>query len=197
MSWELIIKYLFFLHKKQNYLRISKNNYIFAGELVIWGTMNRITKIITSFLLLGISISNYAQLPDITLPDIYGQQVQVSTLPKQGHPVILSFFATWCKPCMRELNAISQVYDEWQETTGVEVVIVSVDEGQNLMKVKPLIEGNNWPFKTLLDTGGLLKQAMHVQNIPHVYVLNKEGQIVYNHVGYIDGDEENLIKCLR
>ena len=178
-------------------MRISKNSYIFAGELVIWGTMNRITKIITSFLLLGISIGNYAQLPDITLPDIYGQQVQVGTLPKQGHPVILSFFATWCKPCMRELSAISQEYDEWQETTGVEVVIVSVDEGQNLMKVKPLIEGNNWPFKTLLDTGGLLKQAMHVQNIPHVYVLNKEGQIVYNHVGYIDGDEENLIKCLR
>ena len=178
-------------------MRISKNNYIFAGELVIWGTMNRITKIITAFLLLGISIGNYAQLPDITLPDIYGQQVQVSTLAKQGHPVILSFFATWCKPCMRELSAISQEYDEWQETTGVEVVIVSVDEGQNLMKVKPLIEGNNWPFKTLLDTGGLLKQAMHVQNIPHVYVLNKEGQIVYNHVGYIDGDEENLIKCLR
>ena len=159
--------------------------------------MNTITKIITLFLLWGISISNYAQLPDITLPDIYGKQVSVATLADQGHPVIISFFATWCKPCMRELAAINQVYPDWQDETDVEIVLVSIDEGQDQLKVKPLIEGNNWAFKTLIDTGGLLKQALHVQNIPHVYVLNKEGKIIYNHVGYIDGDEDNLIKCLR
>ena len=138
------------------------------------------------------ALSAWAVLPDVTLHDVDGRSVHVSTLSQIGKPVIISFFATWCKPCMRELKAIDEVYSEWQEETGVEMYIVSVDQGQDAMKVKPLVDGYGWDYHVLLDPNSEFKRAMNVQNIPHVFVLNSKGEIVYNHMGYTDGDETTL-----
>ena len=63
-----------------------------------------------------------AQLPAITLKTMDGQTVKTDTLNNQGKPFIISFFATWCKPCNRELSAIQEVYDEWKAETGVKLI---------------------------------------------------------------------------
>ena len=144
-----------------------------------------------------IVLSSYAALPEVTLRDINGQEVNVATLGGHGKPVILSFFATWCKPCMRELKAIDELYSDWQEETGVEMYIVSIDQGQDIQKVAPLVNGNGWDYKVLLDPNGSLKRAMNVQNVPHLFVMDSKGKIVYNHSGYSPGDEEEIRTYLR
>lgn len=144
-----------------------------------------------------LSLYGMAALPEVTLRDINGHEVHISALAQTGKPVIISFFATWCKPCMRELKAIHELYPDWQEETGVVMYIVSTDQGQDSHKVKPLVEGNGWEYEVLLDPSGALKRAMNVQNIPHLFVLDKKGNIIYNHVGYTDGDEEAVRKYLR
>jgi peroxiredoxin len=138
-----------------------------------------------------------AALPQITLSDMDGNQVEVSRLAQSGKPVILSFFATWCKPCMRELKAIHELYPDWQDETGVEMYIISVDQAQDIRKVKPLVNGNGWEYHVLLDPNGTLKRAMNVQNIPHLFVIDSKGRTVYNHTGYTDGDEEELRRYLQ
>ena len=135
-----------------------------------------------------------AALPEVTLHDINGQEVNVADLAEQGKPIVISFFATWCKPCMRELKAMDDLYAEWQEETGVEIYIVSIDQAQDAHKVKPLVDGNGWEYKVLLDPNGTFKRAMNVQNIPHLFIINSKGEIVYNHVGYNPGDEMELPK---
>ena len=142
-------------------------------------------------------LSSYAALPEVTLRDINGQEVNVATLGGHGKPVILSFFATWCKPCMNELKAIDELYSDWQEETGVEMYIVSIDQGQDIQKVAPLVNGNGWDYKVLLDPNGSLKRAMNVQNVPHLFVMDSKGKIVYNHSGYSPGDEEEIRTYLR
>lgn len=142
-------------------------------------------------------LSSYAALPEVTLRDINGREVNVATLGNNGKPVILSFFATWCKPCMRELKAIDELYSDWQEETGVEMYIVSIDQGQDIQKVAPLVNGNGWDYKVLLDPNGSLKRAMNVQNVPHLFVMDSKGKIVYNHSGYSPGDEEEIRTYLR
>lgn len=139
----------------------------------------------------------YAALPEVTLRDINGHEVNVATLGNNGKPVILSFFATWCKPCMNELKAIDELYSDWQEKTGVEMYIVSIDQGQDIQKVAPLVNGNGWDYKVLLDPNGSLKRAMNVQNVPHLFVMDSKGKIVYNHSGYSPGDEEEIRTYLR
>jgi peroxiredoxin len=138
-----------------------------------------------------------AALPSVALKDVDGKTVKTESLAEQGKPVIIAFFATWCKPCMRELEAINELYADWQEQTGVEMYIVSIDQGQDVKKVKPLVDGYGWDYHVLLDPNGELKRAMNVQNVPHLFVIDSKGQTVYNHTGYTDGSEKEIKQYLK
>ena len=142
------------------------------------------------------ALSLSAALPSVTLKDIHGHSINTADLGQDGKPVIISFFATWCKPCLRELKAIDELYADWQDETGVTMYIVSTDQGQDSQKVKPFVEGYGWDYQVLLDPTGNFKRAMNVQSIPHVFVVDGHGKVVYNHVGYSDGDETELRKHL-
>ena len=138
-----------------------------------------------------------AQLPQITLKDINGKTVQVDKLSNNGKPFIIDFFATWCKPCNRELDAIAEVYEEWQQETGVKIFAVSIDQAQNINKVKPLVDHHGWEYDVLLDPNGDLKRALGIQMIPYVLIVDGDGNIVYKHNGYTDGAETELIEKVR
>ena len=152
---------------------------------------------IMTILLAVCMLAGYAALPDVTLKDINGKEVKVADLSRSGKPIIISFFATWCKPCIRELKAIHELYPDWQDETGVEMYIVSEDEGQDAQRVAPMVNGFGWEYKVLLDPNGTFKRAMNVQNIPHLFVIDSKGKTVYNHVGYTDGGETEIEKYLR
>ena len=137
-----------------------------------------------------------AQLPNVKLQDINGKTVQTGLISNDGKPVIISFWATWCKPCLRELKAIHEVYADWQDETGVKMIIVSIDQAQDAHRVKPMVDGFGWEYEVLLDPNGDFKRAMNVQNVPHVFVLDGKGKIVYNHAGYVDGGEEYIRAAL-
>ncbi|MBQ9473501.1 MAG: TlpA family protein disulfide reductase [Bacteroidales bacterium] len=131
-------------------------------------------------------------LPNVTLKTVDGRSVQTTEITNDGKPIILSFWATWCKPCNRELNAISERYDEWREITGVKLVAVSIDDAKSVHKVKPHVDGSGWDFEVYIDANQELKRAMNVVNIPHTFLLDGNGQVLWQHTGYLDGDEEQL-----
>ena len=156
-----------------------------------------IRNILLTGLFTVIMSSAFAQLPKVTLKDISGKAVSTDTLSNNGKPFIIDFFATWCKPCNRELDAISEVYEDWQEETGVKIIAVSIDQAQNINKVKPLVDSHGWDYEVLLDPNSELKQALAIQNIPYVLVVDGKGNIVYRHMGYTDGAEGELIEKVR
>ena len=139
----------------------------------------------------------YAQLPAVTIKTIDGQTVKVDTLNNGGKPFIIDMFATWCKPCLRELDAIAEVYDEWQEETGVKIIAVSTDQAQNVHKVKPLVSNHGWEYEVLIDANEDLKRALGVQMIPFTMIVDGQGKIVYKHTGYTDGAEQELLDKVR
>lgn len=163
---------------------------------------SKIALIMKKFLLsivfaVGILCSANAQLPSVTLKDINGKTVRTDTLSNNGKPFIIDFFATWCKPCNRELTAISEVYEEWQEETGVKVIAVSIDQAQNINKVKPLVDSHEWPYEVLLDPNSDFKRALGIQMIPYTLIVDGNGNIVYKHNGYTEGAEQELIEKVR
>ena len=158
--------------------------------------MNKKTVIMT-LLLLTVAISGYCQLPQVTVKTMNGKTIRTDTLTNEGKPIIIDFFATWCKPCNRELDAISEVYADWQEETGVKLIAVSIDQAQNVQKVKPLVSNHGWEYEVLLDTNEELKRAFGVQMIPFTMIVDGQGKIVYKHTGYTDGVENELIEKVR
>jgi peroxiredoxin len=148
-------------------------------------------------LIVGVAMQSKAQLPSVALKDINGKAINTAKLSNDGKPFIITFFAKWCKPCNRELNAISEVYEEWQEETGVKVFAVSIDQAQDALKVKPFVDGNGWEFHVLLDPNGAFKRALGVNLIPHAIVCDGNGKIVESHSGYTEGAEEQLIEKVR
>lgn len=155
------------------------------------------------FLLLGVvlcmsaTLSLQAQgLPAVRLKDISGKTVDTSKLNNDGKPLLVSFFALWCKPCMKELKAISEVYEEWQEKTGVRLVAVSVDDARSTDKVPVSVRAQGFEWTTLLDPNSELKRAMGVNQIPHLFLLDGKGNIAWQHTSYSEGSEELILEEL-
>lgn len=135
------------------------------------------------------------QLPSVQLKDIDGNEVNTAALGFKG-PVIITFWASWCSCCKRELNAIDEVYTDWQEETGVTLVAVSVDDEKTKNSVSLMVNGNSWDYYVLLDPNGDFKRAMGVNNTPHTFLVNTKGEIVYTRNNYAPGDEDILYEEL-
>ena len=150
--------------------------------------------------LLAIVGSASAQLPKVLLKDISGKAISTDTLSNDGKPFIIDFFATWCKPCNRELDAIAEVYEEWQEETGVKIIIVSNDRAQDINKVKPLVDNHGWEYEmVLLDPNNEFSRGLGNNSgaMPYTVIVDGKGKIVYRHTGYNDGAESELIEKVR
>lgn len=136
-------------------------------------------------------------LPSITLTDMNGKKVDVSSYGKSGKYTVLSFWATWCVPCKKELTNIADLYDEWQKKYNVQIVAISIDDSRSTTKVKPYVDGQRWTYEVLLDTNQDLKRALNIQSVPFTVVVDTNGKIVYTHSGYVDGDEYVLEEELQ
>ena len=131
-------------------------------------------------------------LPNITLNDVNGKQVNVADLGKTGKITVIDFWATWCVPCKKELNNINDVYDEWKKKYNVAVVAVSIDDSRSITKVKPYADGQRWTYDILLDVNQDLKRQLNLQSVPFTIIIDQNGKIVYTHSGYTEGDETIL-----
>lgn len=140
---------------------------------------------------IGISQDVLQRLPEFELKDIYGKVVKINDLTANG-PVIISFWATWCAPCKKELEAIHEVYIDWQEETNVTLVAVSIDDEKTKARVPAYVNGKGWDYVVLLDPNGDFKRTMGVNIVPHTFLVDKEGNIVYTHNSYSPGDEDKL-----
>jgi cytochrome c biogenesis protein CcmG, thiol:disulfide interchange protein DsbE len=154
--------------------------------------------ILFSLFLLG-SLGLFAQetsLPAIDLKDLNGRTVNASTIHNDGQPMIVSFWAIWCKPCLKELTTINEYILDWEAETGVKLVAISIDDTRSSAKVRSIALGNSWEYDVYIDENSEFKRAMNVVNIPHTFLFNGKGEMVYQHNSYAPGDEDILYEKL-
>lgn len=145
---------------------------------------------------IGASLTAQEKVPNVYLETLNGDRVNIQTLTNTDQVTVLSFWATWCMPCLRELGAIHEVYKTWQEETGVQLIAISTDDSRTKNRVKPLINGKGWDYTILLDTNQDLKRRFHIGNIPHTIVI-KNNEVVYRHSGYVPGAEDELYEIIK
>ena len=148
---------------------------------------------ITALAIISLTVSGQ-KIPSVDIKTTTGKTFNTKSIENNGKPIIISFWATWCKPCIKELSAISDNYADWQEQTGVKVIAVSTDDTRSMSRVAPFVNQKGWDFEVYCDPNGDLKRAMNVVNVPHTFLLDGKGNIVSQHTTYVDGDETELFK---
>ena len=150
---------------------------------------------LTSFLLF--SQTEKIAIPSATLKNMEGANVNTSDFKNDGKPMIINFWATWCSPCKRELNNIAEVYGNWVKETGVKLIAISIDDARNAGKVAPYVNGKAWEYEVYIDSNQDFKRALNVNNVPHTFLVNGKGEIVWQHNSYADGDEDELYEAVK
>lgn len=175
--------------------------------------MNKL--LLTALFLSVFSLSAFAQshgekagksdkkLPDTAIKTLDGKNAAltdyVGTAEKPGKITVISLWASWCKPCQNELDAIAEMYEDWQEEYDMQLIAVTIDTRRALAKVAPIVESKGWEYIILSDTNQALRNTLNFQSIPHTLLVDQNGNIVDVHSGYAPGDEyelEDKIKVL-
>lgn len=134
---------------------------------------------------------------DVNIYDLQGKRVDLKDYVQNGHPTLISFWATWCKPCKMELTNMADLYPEWQEKYNLEIVAISTDSQRTLPKVKSLVSQKRWEYTILNHPGHQFQTILNFMTIPETFLLDGEGNILYRHSGYVSGDEYELEKELE
>lgn len=159
-------------------------------------------KLLMMGIILGFALFAKAQkeiqtMPNLVLKDMQGKSKNMADYSKSGKITIISFWATWCSPCKKELNNMHDLYDDWKAKYDLQIVAVCTDNTRNTQKVKPYVDGQGWEFDIIMDVNQDLQRAMNIVQIPHTFLLDQNGKIVYQHSGYVEGDEYSLEEKIK
>lgn len=145
----------------------------------------------------SIAQTNNSKIPAVEVKNLDGTVFNTSNIKNDGKPVIINFWATWCSPCKRELNNIAEMYEDWVDETGVKLVAISIDDTRNMAKVAPYVNGKGWEYDIYLDPNGDFKRALGVNNVPHTFLVDGSGKVVWQHNSYSEGDEYTLLELVK
>lgn len=134
------------------------------------------------------------QAPRFEAENLDGEIVSLDSLLEKG-PVFLSFWALWCKPCIRELDDLSPVWEKYHER-GFEILAISQDGPRSVSRVKPMVRSKGWNFTVLLDPEKELSRAFQVIALPTSFLIDTEGNVVRAQQGYKPGMEEAIEKAI-
>jgi len=152
----------------------------------------------TALAITALSVVAFAQeIPSTILKTLDGKQVDILSQVNHDGPTVISFWATWCKPCIKELNAFMDYAIDLEDEFNLKVLAVSIDDTRNSSRVAPLVEGQGWEYNVLLDENQDLKRNLGIVNVPFTLVLNSKGEVVWKHSGYSPGDEEHLAEVVE
>ncbi|MCB0645219.1 MAG: TlpA family protein disulfide reductase [Saprospiraceae bacterium] len=135
--------------------------------------------------------------PDATLKTLDGKSVSIKDELAKNKLTYVSFWATWCAPCKRELDAMAELFPGWREKYNLNVIAISVDDARGFAKVPSLVKSKGWEYVILSDMNNTLQQSLNFQSIPQTFLVDAQGNILYSHTGYSPGDEFELEELFK
>lgn len=156
-------------------------------------------KLVVSLLLVLAGLSAFAQqIPAVSLQDGAGKVVTTTSLIDHKTPFVISIWMTTCKPCLKELDTLSEEMPDWDGGFPLRIYAVSMDDSRSQKRAVAMAQGRDWEgISALFDVNADLRRALNVSSVPQVFVYDKEGRLFYTHIGYRPGDEQEILKQVR
>ncbi len=156
----------------------------------------------TAFICFLLVISAFKQsdtpkIPSVTIRTLNGLSFNTEKISNDGKPIIISFWATWCKSSINQYDNISESYAGWQKETSVKLVSISLDDSKTSAKVAMMTKTRGWEFEFYLDPNQDFKRAMNVSNCPHTFLVDGQGNIVWQQSSYLEGSEDELYELIK
>jgi thiol-disulfide isomerase/thioredoxin len=151
--------------------------------------MKKILATVTS-LLFSAAVFAQAELPTTSIKDVNsGKKIAFNESIEKGKVTVISFWATWCVPCKKEIKSIREKLPEWKKETDFNFVTISLDETRAEGLVRSYAKSQGWDFPYFIDPNSDLKRSLNFQTVPFTLIIDKEGKVVYQHSGYEEGGE--------
>ncbi len=144
----------------------------------------------------SISVNSQSTLPNISLNSLDGNEINLQAISDNDKIAVVSLWATWCVPCIKELDAISEYYEEWKEEVNFDLYAISTDDSRTIKRVNAMVNGKGWEYTILLDSNNELQRALGASTIPLTLIV-KNNKIVYRHSGYSAGVEFELFDKIK
>tara|TARA_B100000809_G_scaffold183007_1_gene180760 strand:- start:84 stop:602 length:519 start_codon:yes stop_codon:yes gene_type:complete len=134
-------------------------------------------------------------LPDLSVRLLDGKQVRLSALLEEG-PLLVSFWATWCAPCKKEMIFLEKFHQKYNENS-FRVLAISTDSPKSMSKVKSYIRAKKYTFLVGIDPNQEIAKKMNALLMPTTLILNKDRKVSWYHQGFIPGDEKEIEAQIR
>ena len=136
---------------------------------------------------------NAQELPDTQIKDVNsGKKVAFNQIFEKGKVTLISFWATWCVPCKKEIKNISLKLPAWKKEADFNYITISIDESRSEGLVRTYAVSQGWSFPYYIDPNSDLKRSLSFQNVPYTLIIDKTGKIAFMHTGYEEGGESEI-----
>ncbi len=132
------------------------------------------------------------EAPAFELMDIDDQVYRLAQY--KGQPLIINFWATWCPPCREEMPSMERA---WQKVKNEGIVLLGINVGEDDESVFAFGAEYDLSFPLLLDTDGSVTKKWPIRGLPTTYVVDAEGQVIYQAIGGRPWDDEGLLDQVR
>ena len=130
----------------------------------------------------------FGAVPNFATRDLSGKKFELLSA-LEGGPAVVTFWATWCKPCRKELPELQKLVEKYREQ-GFRVIAINGDGPVDQAKIRPYVKALGYDFTVIPDPDGEIRRRLHVEVFPTTFLIDTAGKIRHRQVGYRQGDEK-------
>ena len=150
--------------------------------------------IITSLAQIDNHSNSNRTAPNFKLENLDSEIIELKSFVGTG-PILVCFWSSCCRSAVTQLESFSFLFEKYSDDD-LMLLAIATDDEKTVAKVKPYAKSKKYKFPVLYDTDNETARVYYAFDIPYSVLIDREGKIIYTHLGYMKGDEIELERLI-